>query len=359
MTVKTIRALAVAAGVFFTASCQHQAEPTGPERPGAPQSAVQQLPAPAERAAWFRQVTPEVMALPRTVFADDDERAGLLVFGVEHADVIRGVRAVLERHAVPASAYRIDITQPVSFVADLDGEHRPTLGGIQIVFKSFVCTLGFNVSAAGVASFITNSHCSSRIGTTDGTDYFQPVKVVPPQFAQIIADEVADPAYFTGGACSRGKKCRYSDAARAAYRAGISSDRGEIARTSAANNGSLSVVGDFTITEQGSYSGTTPTLHKVGRTTGWTSGSLGGTCLTINPFGSNVQLLCQYEVEGSGGTTIADAGDSGSPVFQILSGTNVRLVGILWGGLTDGSNFYFSPFSAIVNELGAMTATHP
>ena len=359
MTKRNVRVLALAAGALLTVSCREEAEPTGPE-PVAPQAVLQQVPAQAaQRSAWFRRATPEVMALPGTVFADDDERAGLLVFGVEHADVIRGVRAVLERHAVPASAYRIDITPPIRFVADLDGEHRPTLGGIQIVFKSFVCTLGFNVSAAGVASFITNSHCSSRIGTTDGTDYFQPVKVVPPQFAQIIADEVADPAYFTGGDCSRGKKCRYSDAARAAYRAGISSDRGEIARTSAANNGSLTVVGDFTITEQGAYSGTTPTLHKVGRTTGWTSGSLGGTCLTINPFGTNVQLLCQYEVEGSGGTTMSDGGDSGSPVFQVLSGTNVRLVGILWGGLTDGSNFYFSPFSAIESELGAMTATHP
>ncbi|HET9512827.1 MAG TPA: hypothetical protein VFO95_02780 [Gemmatimonadales bacterium] len=359
MTVKKIRALAVAAGVFFTTSCQHQAEPTGPERPGTPQSAVQQLPAQAQRAAWFRRVSPDVMALPGTVFADDDERTGLLVFGVEHDDVIPGVRAVLARLGVPPSSYRIVITEPVHFMDDLRDEYRPTLGGIQIAFKSFVCTLGFNVSSAGVASFITNSHCSSRIGTADGTDYFQPVKVVPPQFAQIIADEVADPAYFTGGDCSRGKRCRYSDAARAAYRAGISSDRGEIARTSGANNGSLTVVGDFTITEQGSYSGTTPTLHKVGRSTGWTSGSLGGTCLTINPFGSNVQLLCQYAVEGSGGTTMADAGDSGSPVFQVLSGTNVRLVGILWGGLNDGSNFYFSPFSAIESELGTMTATHP
>lgn len=359
MTAKNLCVLALAAGALLTASCHDQPEPTGPDRAGMPQAAVQQLPAPAAaRAAWFRRATPEVMALPGTVFADDDERSGLLVFGVEHEDVIRGVQAVLVRQGIPASAYRIELSQPIRFAVDLDGEHRPTLGGIQIAFKGFACTLGFNVSSGDEGSFITNSHCSSRIGAPDGTDYYQPAKVVPPQFAEIIADEVADPSYFRGPPCSRGKKCRYSDAARAEYRSGITSSLGQIARTSAPNNGSITLDGSFTITQQGDYTGATPTLNKVGRTTGWTAGSLGGTCLTINPFGSNVQLLCQHEVEGTG-TTMSAGGDSGSPVFQIIDGTNVRLVGILWGGLSDGSNFYFSPFSAIGNELGIITATHP
>ena len=47
------------------------------------------------------------------------------------------------------------------------------------------------------------------------------------------------------------------------------------------------------------------------------------------------------------------SGDSGSPVFAISSGTNVTLLGILWGG--SGSSFVFSPLSNIEGELGALT----
>jgi hypothetical protein len=349
--------LGFAAGALLVAACQNQREPTGPEQIPSSQATAQQLPAQAQqRTTWFRQVSPEVMALPRTVFADDDESSGLLVFGVEHAEVVAGVRAVLTRHGLPASAYRIEVTEPIRFAADLQDAHRPTLGGIQIVFRSSACTLGFNVEHADGPSFVTNSHCSSRIGAIDGTDYYQPVRVVPPQFAEIIADEVDDPTYFKGGVCSLGKKCRYSDAARALYRSGIDSEQGEIARTSGANNGSIDVIGDFTITAQGDY--TTNTLHKVGRTTGWTSGQVVGTCITVNVFGSNVQLLCQNEVQLAN-TQILGAGDSGSPVFQIVSGNNVRLVGILWGGSVTGDSFVFSPFSAIQTELGSLTATLP
>jgi V8-like Glu-specific endopeptidase len=45
-------------------------------------------------------------------------------------------------------------------------------------------------------------------------------------------------------------------------------------------------------------------------------------------------------------------GDSGSPVF-IGTGT-VTLVGILWGGSSDGSTYVFSPLNQIENELGAL-----
>jgi hypothetical protein len=43
-------------------------------------------------------------------------------------------------------------------------------------------------------------------------------------------------------------------------------------------------------------------------------------------------------------------------VFQILSGNNVRLVGILWGGSSSGDSFVFSPISGIQAELGTLDA---
>ena len=364
MNPKTTRIVSLATSAVLVAACQDQPDPTAPPQTPTSQAALQQpSPADAQRAAWFRRVTREVMALPQTVFADDHEASGLLVFGVEHAGAIAAVRAVLTRHDIPATAYRIDVTEPVHLVIDLQGEHRPTMGGIQIVLKKGICSLGFNVDHGDGLSFITNSHCSMQSGKTEGTDYHQPVIFVPPQFAEIIADEVDDPAYFTGTfngeECSRGKKCRMSDATRALYRSAIT-DAGEvalgaIARTSGANNGSLEVVGQFTISEQGDPTGSEIILNKVGRTTGWTSGEVGNSCATVNIFGSNVQLLCQTFVERAG-TLLLGAGDSGSPVFQILSGDNVRLVGILWGGSSSGDSFVFSPISGILAELGTLDA---
>jgi hypothetical protein len=143
-----------------------------------------------------------------------------------------------------------------------------------------------------------------------------------------------------------------SESNRALYRSPIA-DLGAIARTSGANNGSLEVVGEFTITEQGDPTSTT--LNKVGRATGWTSGEEDGTCVTVNVFASNVQLLCQTFVTRAG-TVLSGAGDSGSPVFQILGGTSVRLVGILWGGNESGDTFVFSPISGIQAELGVLDA---
>ena len=43
------------------------------------------------------------------------------------------------------------------------------MGGIQIHFSGYLCTMGFNVDHAGGRSFITNSHCTSRQGGTEGT----------------------------------------------------------------------------------------------------------------------------------------------------------------------------------------------
>ena len=349
MVPKNLWTVALASSALLTAGCQEQ---TAPAQDPSPQSAVRQPAASELRAARFRQVTPEVMALPRTVFADDDESSGLLVFGVEHAEAIASVRAVLARHNIPTPAYRIEVTEPIHFTIDLQGEHRPAPAGIQIVFKKGICTLGFNVAHADGPSFVTNSHCSMQGGSTDGTDYHQPLIIVPPQFAEIIADEVDDPAFFTGGDCSRGKKCRLSESARALYRSPIA-DLGAIARTSGANNGSIEVVGEFAITEQGDPTSTT--LNKVGRATGWTSGEEDGTCVTVNVFASNVQLLCQTFVTRAG-VVLSGGGDSGSPVFQILSGTSVRLVGILWGGNESGDTFVFSPISGIQAELGALDA---
>jgi hypothetical protein len=54
---------------------------------------------------------------------------------------------------------------------------------------------------------------------------------------------------------------------------------------------------------------------------------------------------------------VVGGGDSGSNVFRVTSGDNVQLVGILWGGNSNGTLFVFSPLKSVRDELGALTAT--
>lgn len=294
----------------------------------------------------------EVMALQGTVFGGHDLDAGILVFGVENDGAARGVQNTLTRLGIAATSYDIQVTDPIQFMSDnLRSEHRPVVAGIQLHWSNYVCTLGFSVDHAGGRSFITNSHCTDNQGSTGNTQYNQPTRTVSPD---AIAFEAHDPAYWRGGACSRGKVCRYSDSSRALYVAGVES-QARIAKTTGLNTGSLTVDGHFTIGSQDnsstSFSGT---MQKVGRTTGWTSGDVTNSCVTVNVSGSNIQLLCQTIVQNSG-TQIVAGGDSGSPVFT--GSSSVTLRGILWGGNSAGDLFVFSPFKAIQDELGTMNAT--
>ena len=106
-------------------------------------------------------------------------------------------------------------------------------------------------------------------------------------------------------------------------------------------------MGDFRITAEGSAV-VGNVVNKVGRTTGWSQGSVTNTCVNTNVSGTNITQICQNFVSATVGS-----GDSGSPVFQIISGNDVRLVGILWGG-SGSQSLVFSPLSQVEQELGAL-----
>jgi len=334
-------------------ACQDVGGPTSPTAP--PEALTSRAASPQDLTVWFERSAPEVLALPRAVFADHDEAGGRLVFGVENAATVFAAQRVLAALGVPTGTYELRVVEPIGFASTtLRTSHRPTVGGLQIHWSQYVCTLGFNVDHAGGRSFITNSHCTDNQGSTGSTAYYQPERTAG---ATPIAIEAHDPAYGKGGGCPRGRVCRRSDASRALYEASAGSTRGLIAKTTGENTGSLEVASSFTIETQNntstSFSGT---LHKVGRTTGWTSGEVSNTCVSVNVSGSNITLLCQTIVERSGVQIVA-GGDSGSPVFRRTSGDAVELAGILWGGSTSGSLFVFSPLKNIQDELGGMTAT--
>ena len=75
--------------------------------------------------------------------------------------------------------------------------------------------------------------------------------------------------------------------------------------------------------------------------------------VNTNVSGSNITQLSQTFVSaGVGG------GDSGSPVFS-LAGSNATLRGILWGGLSNGRSFVFSPLGNIEGVLGNIITSSP
>jgi hypothetical protein len=295
---------------------------------------------------WQGRATGEALAMRGAVWVDADEARNRVTIAVERGTPAAQLRSAVARLGVPSAAVLVEEVEPVRLAATLRQRVRPVGGGLQINFPGFLCTLGFNATRNGQRSFITNSHCTNTQGGTEGTPYWQPAENVAPGQ---IATEVADPAYTTGGGCPSGRRCRRSDSSRARYASGTTSTLGRIARTSGPNNGSINITGNFSITAEGSAN-VGQTVHKIGRTTGWTRGSVTGTCVNVNVSGSNVTQLCQTLVSaGVGG------GDSGSPVFRRQGTTsNVTLVGILWGG--SGSTLYvFSPISNIEMELGALT----
>ena len=287
--------------------------------------------------------------LAGVVFTDADETSGRIIVGVLDRDVEGLVRGQLARLGVSSESVDIVETEPIARVATLRDKVRPIVAGLQIRFSQYVCSLGFNAALESTAGYVTASHCSTSQGTVDGTEYYQPLNRVPEEF---IGTEVADPAFFRGGGCPRGRKCRYSDSNFSAGDSAVGFMMGAIARTTGPNNGSLEIVGEFSISGEGAAL-VGQTANKVGRTTGWTQGQVTRTCVNTGVSGSNIVLLCQDFVENN--RQIVAGGDSGSPVFRINSSGRVTLLGNLWGGNSSGTLFVYSPIANIERELGPLT----
>ncbi len=315
---------------------------------------------------WFQETSPAVLGQPGAVFVDLDDRENRITIGVEDPGAAENARTIATQLGMPAEAIRVVLTEPILPMNSLQDRHRPVVGGLQINFPGFLCTLGFNAIAQVTTgkgkrrttveenSFITNSHCTNVQGGTEGTPYWQPLESVDPVQ---IGTEVDDPRYSGGkgrnNPCPRGFVCRQSDASRAAYADGITFELGKIAMPDVGPNASSVAwtTGNFfnIVAEGTAVVGNT--ANKVGRTTGWTQGTVTATNVDTGVSGTNIVQLGQTFVENS--VRVVQGGDSGSGVF--LGTGNVTLVGILWGGNGAGTLFVFSPLSNVESELGELT----
>jgi hypothetical protein len=294
----------------------------------------------------------DLLARPDVVLIDADEsknrvRVGLNKEVTSLTSKSAALETALANAGVPADAVIFEEVPPIHNLATLRDRVRPVPGGVQIAFGGFVCTKGFGANRAGVAGFVTNSHCSGTQGGVQGTVMYQATNSA----ANRIGIETADPAYFTGSGCPGGRRCRFSDSSFIRYDSSGAREFGRIARTSVGSLTVSTTAPRFSITATASSPSTGQTVNKVGRTTGWSRGGVSSTCVNVNVSGSTITQLCQSIVNARVG-----GGDSGSPVFTATTtGTTATLVGILWGGDTAGTLFVMSPYSQIVSELGALT----
>lgn len=313
---------------------------------------------------WHKQLTSDVLSVPGVVLTDISESSNRVRVGVENPDVAARVRRRFASLGVPEQAVTVELMPPIRPLATLRNKFRPLVGGLQINFDFYICTLGFAAVREGVSGTVTNSHCTRSQGRNNNTIFHQPSASGT---NNRIGVEVVDPPFFTGSPCPARRKCRYSDAAfaRVPHPSGppVTSARGMIARPPEVNSLTLTT-GRFRITSENSFPVLNETLNKVGRTTGWSRGKVVATCLNVNVSGTNITLLCQDIVKAR-----VAAGDSGSPVFRVLHNparNDVRLYGVLWGGGTlpgYGTVFAFSAFGARniqrASELGRLTTCAP
>jgi hypothetical protein len=297
---------------------------------------------------------------------DIDEAANRVRVGLAPGNPESAVRQALKGSGVPREAVIISQSTPIKNVKTLTQRFRPIPGGVETAFPlpsmpgfAGLCTIGFNARLVGQGGnyFVTASHCSDIQGGVEGTRYFQPFSDLI-RGGSRVATEFRDPRYGNpGGLCVyEGARCRLSDALLARYTSSDLPQFGMIARTTFALQriGSLEIDQDhprWRIALEFAFPFEGEIVHKTGRTSGWTFGPVILTCVDVGQTGSNIVKLCQdFALSGVRG------GDSGSPIFERLGGSDVALTGVLWGGGTlDGAPvIVFSAMENIEAELGQL-----
>lgn len=341
-------------------------------RPGLPVRVVQAEYGFADLDRWVGLLTP-ALAGPGLVFTEIDERSNRIRIGIANAPAREAIEHALARAGVPRAAALIETTErpKLFFTGTLRSRISPLTAGSQITYwtsydQKSECTYGPNVLWQGARHMLVNSHCTPpQGGPTVGTSIWQP-KVPTWEYQRgkyQVGEEIQDPDWRTDiYGCISGYVCRYSDAALIRFRyADRDWDLGGVMRTRQPATlptiyGTLDLDfsnWSFEMTGIAADLFVGDVINKVGRTTGWTVGTLESACRNIFFELNHRGYLCSGVVKAGAGE-----GDSGSPVFWTTSSGQHRLAGMLFGGLTNGGDgrsgdtYYFSNWRYIDYELG-------
>lgn len=310
---------------------------------------------------WHDAIVGLASRVEGIVFTDASERLNRVNVGVRSPAVIAVFRERVQRLGLPSDAFAFEISAGAQPSASIRDRFRPTGAGIQIRVRSNVatntwttCTLGFNVEDnLGTRYAMTAGHCAAD-GLAGSSHYVSnPVEGTSSNWIGYV-DRL--PAAW---ACE-GQTCKHSDVLLIRYHANVESPY-RIIHTSASggpyaagtlnrNSGDVwnAVNVMYELPEGDS-------LHKVGRTSGWTHGVIASTCET--QYVGGVYYVCQGRVAAH-----ADAGDSGAPVFKApyMTGPDTRqAIGVLWATMDVvvppapvRRHFVYSPIYKILDEYG-------
>ena len=326
---------------------QHFIAARGGRHTGAPQQPVFLKAAYdfAQLKEWSEALHP-LLSRSDVYLIDVDEVENRVLLGVADANAIGAVRAEAARLGIPAAAVHVQTQPRPETRATVRDRFATTVGGIQIAFGGYVCTLGFNAKrSTGANVYVTNSHCTTTQYVSDGVAIYQNTVAAGNQ----IGNEVADRGMW---ACVTGVlSCRQADAAYISNNGTRAIGQGGIARTAWATGaaGGLTVTGEYDIIGRSTSIAVGSYLDKTGRTSGSTYGQVTNSCVTIG------SLRCQDISK-----VWSEGGDSGSPVFVYIGGSgtaenDVRLHGVMWGGPgSDYTTTYSSRLAGIEADLGAL-----
>jgi hypothetical protein len=284
--------------------------------------------------------------IPGMLSVDADERRNRVVIGVSHPSARGTVQRRVRDLGLPVSAFEFRTVTELREAASIRDHFRPTAAGMQIrvryntAFNLWTtCTMGFNVKDdADVRFALTAAHCAVDGGT--GSTYYVSNPAEGSTSNRIGYVEHLPPTW----SCSGGT-CRHSDALLLRYYATVASPARMVHPSSSGGTSSAGTLNRNTSDDVWTIGpafgvGVPPyfvgdTLHKVGRTTGWTTGPVTATCETW--FNEGVFNVCQDRL-----FAYVDFGDSGGPVIQVNpnlpAGSDERIPrGIVWGKLTTGS----------------------
>lgn len=274
-------------------------------------------------------------------FTDADERTNRVSIGIT-SDQYRGeVVAAAQKTGVPVDAIDIQVRpleRPMSTLrSKWNSSSNPTKGGVQIANAgSGICTLGWNVHRGpdfpddgAEEGFFTTGHCV----------YGQPGAGITGPIYQPLSTQIGyitqNPAWNVSNALCDYAYCTQVDAMYVTYDDPSISSK-TLAQTSSVGlsntNGSITYSGiwaNLTGTNYSFFVG--DYVDKMGRTTGWTRGTLYATCQKTNVGASGYSswtVLCANKVSGAA----FGQGDSGGPVFQIGEGGVIVRQGTLFSG---------------------------
>jgi hypothetical protein len=317
---------------------------------------------------WKNTVGSAIVRLPGLVAMDADESMNQVKVTVAADAPVAKFQEAIAALNLPDSTVAIITGPRTESLAGLrSAQFRPTQGGVQIMNSLGArCTLGFNVTTYSwnETGYLTASHCDpSSIGSGGtGTSQGQPTN----SGGDLVGSVFLNPAFNrTDSACLSYSLCtdadvmfvQYTNAATAAKRVTTTAFVG----TSYAG-GSISSVGYWNYISIVPYAYYGMTVDKVGRTTGWTRGTISGTCVDT-PVAGTYMVLCANSVTGSR----AGKGDSGASVFYpMVNPDPLYAMGILFGGgpmnaidwddggteyCTSGCTYYYSPWESFVGHM--------